>query len=128
MTKGVVSGGDMRTSCGVRHAGGNGEQAQRSVNRGHVASLQSTPKGWNASYGEGAMFVPELAECDVAMGAGGKPVRQKSGDDASVAPSLKVSRKPVTCGAGRNRGSSPLPNAATAIMDVVHRELERQGQ
>lgn len=63
MDGGAVSGpvGGRPSQAPVRE-GVSGSDEKKGVSP-RVAILQNTPKGWNAAYGEGAMFVPELVEC-----------------------------------------------------------------
>lgn len=128
----VVESGDTVMSGESQHLHAVGRLSRRIAMRGALeappALLQSTPKGWNASYGEGAMFIPELVECDVAMGSGGveghaacdsSSGEVRTGARCTVAMGEAL-RGPTTRPSRYQARPTALHSAATAIMDVVH--------
>lgn len=81
-----------------------------------------TKHGWDAAYGPGAMFVPELVECDVAVNGDALVEKCAATVPLSVA---KPADGCITDGRGDAR-PAVLPNATTAIRELLEPELRRQ--
>ena len=85
--------------------------------------------GWEAIYG--AMFVPELVECGVAVGAGdglSRPSRVSlaSGSDGGATPDAQSEGGTSVRVRGFTAQVSPLPNPTDTIMQVITGQLGRQ--
>ena len=116
----------------------NSSQGAWSRSSARSAILQSTRQfGWNAAYREGAMFLPELVECGVAVGAGGVEMQTRSRTGKGRRPEavahsgeprereeLVSTAKPF---ASRSSARpSPLPNPTDTISDFLNWMNERQ--